>query len=194
MTRFSSHVWGVIVALVLVTPSQAQDDKTDFAPTDQVNLMLTQAKRAFVTYAASLKDEQLLVGSAEMLVADRQVLADAQKLLDFLEKKPELFNSPVGFQLVIDLDDASRNAAICMGQAGIESSTAQRDGHVDSALAKLNVAQSCMSASALLHTVSESASALYEKYVLASDKLLRDAVQTAETCDRTMRELKRRSH
>ncbi len=70
-----------------------------------------------------------------------------------------------------DLDDASRNMAICMGQAAMAASLLATGGNVSGGQGKLLLAQTCMGASQLLYTVSETAGSMYEQYLVASSSL-----------------------
>jgi hypothetical protein len=157
----------------LVAFSADHADEPSFPDDSQINLLLTQSERAFETYELAIKQEQLELGKqgAESAARDRQVLDRARQYLAKLKANPQAFNSPAGFLLVIDLDDASRNMALCMGQAGMDASMLAVAGNTSAGESKLALAQTCLGASQLLYTVSETAVSMYERYLLANHDL-----------------------
>jgi hypothetical protein len=163
---------------------KAKDDKPSFPDDPQINLLLTQSERAFETYELTIKQEQLELGKqgAESAARDRQVLDRARQYLPKLKANPQAFNSPAGFLLVIDLDDASRNMAVCMGQAGMDASLLALAGNTSAGRSKLTLAQACMGASQLLYTVSETAMSMYERYLLANHDLQQREEGAVERC------------
>src|SRR5215472_14320474 len=102
-------------------PGDDHSDKPEFPDDSKISLLIAQSERAFETYEGAIKQEQLELGDqgAESAARDRQVLDRVRQYLPKLKANPQGFNSPVGFLLVIDLDDASRNMAVCMGQAAM---------------------------------------------------------------------------
>ena len=162
--------------LLLASPvafSGGQANKPSFPDESQINLLLTQSERAIETYDLAIKQEQSELGKQgeESAARDRQVLDRVRQYLPKLKANPQGFNSPVGFLLVIDLDDASRNMAVCMGQAGMAASALEVAGNVSAARNKLALAQTCLDASQLLYTVSETAVSMYEGYLVANHDL-----------------------
>jgi|SRR6516162_6283087 hypothetical protein len=185
----------VLLALcygLLLVPSfsrRQEETKPEFPTKDQITLLVTQAKHAFDLYENTLGLESQLSDAQTMLAGDRQVLTAARTVIGYLEKEPERFNSTLGFTLVTTLDDASRNAAVCMGQGATQAAMAGQRGDASSGQAKLNVSRACADASILLTTVSESAASLYLDYQQASDKLLRKAFQAADKCNQALKKL-----
>jgi hypothetical protein len=165
--------------------AEMNPDKPSFPDNSQINLLLTQTERAFETYELEIKEEQLELGKegAESAARDRQVLNRVRQYLPKLKAKPQAFNSPAGFLLVIDLDDASRNMAVCMGQAGMDAGLLAAAGNASAGNSKLMFAQSCQGASQLLYTVSETAVSLYENYLFANWDLQQEAVETIGKCN-----------
>jgi hypothetical protein len=66
----------IAVAYLLTRPlaASAGQAETQFATKDEINLLLTQAKRACYMYENELQLERQLAGAKTMLAADRQVL------------------------------------------------------------------------------------------------------------------------
>lgn len=153
--------------------AEANQDKASFPDDSEINLLLTQSERAFEMYATVIKDEQTGLGKQghESAAHDQQGLDRARRYLPKLAANPQGFNSPVGFLLVIDLDDASRNMAVCMGQASNAASLSEVAGNTSARDRQLALEQSCMDASQLLYTVSETAVSLYERYLVANHDL-----------------------
>jgi hypothetical protein len=170
---------GAIMLMVQGTPegrtvgAEISPDKPNFPDDSQINLLVTQSERSFETYEVTVKEEQLGLGEQgeESAARDRQVLERVRQYLPKLKANPQAFNSPAGFLLVVDLDDASRNMAVCMGQAGMDASLLAVAGSTSAGQSTLALAQACQGASQLLYTVSETAVSLYEKYLFANHDL-----------------------
>lgn len=176
------------LAMVFVSfcvPAVAQKDKKpDFPDESQIKLLLTQSERAFEVYENALGMEKLqLTGEAmEGIRRDKEVLDTARPLLAKLRANPQLFNGPYGFLLVTTLDDASRNMAVCMGQGGMLAAGEIANGDTSAAKSKLLLSQTCQGASNLLYTVSESAVAMYQNYLLANFQLQDKLVEISNQC------------
>lgn len=93
---------------------------------------------------------------------------------------------------MIDLDDASRNMAVCMGQAGIDAGFLAAAGNTSAGKSKLMFAQSCQGASQLFYTVSETAVSLYENYLFADLELQQEAEDTLGKCKDILNGLQKR--
>jgi hypothetical protein len=113
----------VLLSTQLVSPQEQKEAHT-FPTKDQIQLLLTQSDRAFDEYEQTLTQEAAAGGDlGKSAIKDKKLLVNARELLGRLKRSPDLFNSPGGFILVGDLDDASRNMSLCMGQAGLASGT-----------------------------------------------------------------------
>jgi len=161
----------------------AESGKDDFPSERQISLVLTQAERAFDTYENTLRLEAQLTGGPESVAKDKESLTMARNVLADIKQNPsKAFNSPMGFLLVTSLDDASRNMALCMGQGGMQSAMELQDGKASSAAVKLHISQTCLDASTLLFTVSESALDLYAQFLSAEYKLTQNAADGLQKC------------
>ena len=163
--------------------AQSSKEKIDCPSDDDIQLILTQADRAFANYEAAVDAELATLGKNSGAEKDREVLKAARDLVPRLQKTPSAFNGPNGFLMITYLDDASRNMAVCMSQgmallsAGIAIGT-----KVSDLREPMNLAQNCINVSTLLYTVSENAVNLYAKYLLANYHLQQRQQETIDKC------------
>jgi hypothetical protein len=177
----------MVVFVCITTAAQQQNKPLEFPSQRQIELLITQAERAFSTYEAAVQLEQAEFGAAAGAGKDHEVTLAAQQLLTRLKKDSGSFNSPFGFLLILNLDDASRNMAVCMGQASNAAMGLALDHKVSDATQKMTVGQTCLNTSQLLYTVSENATAMYEDYLLANTALQNQAVETLQKCSDAMK-------
>jgi hypothetical protein len=139
-------------------------------PSDSdINLVVLQADAAMDEYRAAALQEETLMGKAGADAASRdKVLLGAWDYASRgFKSRPQTFNSELGFEIVLVLDDAARNTALCDGSA----LWAGKNG-ADAGRAEL--AKACSDASTHLHAASQSVSALYRQYL--------EAEQAAKAC------------
>jgi hypothetical protein len=188
-------MWHCIVAALLlgVAVANAQEKQEHTFPTDdKIQLLLTQSERAFDAYAQAVEEEAEVAGDIAQAVSnDQKLLEQAHELLARLKKVPDGFNGPAGFLLVGDLDDASRNMAVCMGQAGMQAGLKGMTGKLSEGQQYLHLAQTCRDASMLIYTISESAFNMYSESLLAEAALRKDAMSNLEQCADALRKLNR---
>lgn len=165
---------------LVIVPSlsfaQVKQKHYDFPDTDQIQLLLTQADRAVTQYEQAINLEAQ--GSTQLeqsAKTDRESLRKIREILDPIKASPAAFNGPAGFLIVTGLDDASRNMALCMGTAGMQSSLLAQTGATSEARHILQIGQSCLDTSTLLYTVSESAVDLYSRFLLAQYQMNQQA-------------------
>ena len=170
--------------------SQAQNQDENFPTNEEIKLVLTQADRAIQQYKPLLDmEEKMLAKKGEDAVAkDREVVRGIETAIRSFGKNPQAFNGPLGFSFFEWLDDADRNALLCVSGASNEAI-----GHIlaedkEKAELAMSLSQSCLAVSTLLYTVSENAGALYTRYVQNEEKL---AEQGAEVTKKCMEILKR---
>jgi hypothetical protein len=183
--------WLVVMLLMCtgVANPQQQKEERSYPSKDQIQLLLTQSERAFAVYEQGIEQENQAGGKiAQAVPKDREVLTAARDLLARLKKSPDSFNGPAGFLLVGHLDDASRNMSICMGTAGLESGFQVLEGNVSEGQRNLHLAQTCMDASTLLYTVSETAFNMYSDFLLAQDGMTKRAMSSLEKCANILKE------
>jgi hypothetical protein len=172
----------------VATPQQQKDERT-YPSKDQIQLLLTQSERAFDIYEQGIEQETQAGGKiAQAVPKDREVLTAARDLLARLKKSPDGFNGPAGFLLVGNLDDASRNMSLCMGTAGLESGFQVLGGNVSEGQRNLHLAQTCMDASTLLFTVSETAFNMYSDFLLAHDEMIKRTMSDLVKCVSVLKE------
>ncbi len=170
--------------------SQAQNQDENFPTNEEIKLVLTQADRAIQQYKPLLDmEEKMLAKKGEDAVAkDREVVRGIETAIRSFGKNPQAFNGPLGFSFFEWLDDADRNALLCVSGASNEAIGHILAGDKEKAELAMSLSQSCLAVSTLLYTVSENAGALYTRYVQNEEKL---AEQGAEVTKKCMEILKR---
>ena len=156
----------------------------------KIKLVIVQTDRALVDYVASVKEEQRLSEGAEETENDKQVIDGLTAMSKVFGARPQKFNSRFGFELILLLDDASRNAALCNADAISKGVKATMAGESRAAQDYLQLAQSCTSVSNLLYTISENAAALYQRYVSGAEDLAQQAVEQMDKCMATLKQQK----
>ena len=93
--------------------AEKPQSQEQFPTGEQIKLLLTQAERAFDQYESAIKLEHQLSGGdlpsdlQSMISKDREVLKMGRAVIGDIQKNPKSFNSPLGFLLIGQLDDAS---------------------------------------------------------------------------------------
>jgi hypothetical protein len=180
----------VLMLLLSTKLASSQQKKEEHTPPtkDQIDLLLTQSERAFDVYEQTLTQEAAAGGDlGKSALKDKELLVNARELLGRLKKSPDLFNSPGGFLLVGDLDDASRNMSLCMGQAGLASGTEAAAGNYHEGEQYLHLLKDCMDASTLLYTVSETAFNMYAQYLFDEREMMDKAVSALQECTNVLK-------
>jgi hypothetical protein len=187
--RFLS-VASLFLAIALAcSAASAQADKT-FPTDDEIALVVTQTERALSDYDTTVKLEEKLSGQSADTANDKRVTNGLTVMIKALREHPQRFNSPVGFEFVLLLDDASRNAALCNTDAIQKGIKATLAGDASAGRDYLQLGQECSSVSNLLYTISENAGALYQRYVNGEEGLAIDAVNTMNQCVAKLKQTK----
>ena len=187
---FTAPVAFLILSCLLVCPvAHSQVNKT-FPTDDEITLVVTQTERALSDYEASVKMEEKLAGGAADVENDKRVIKGMTVMVKALRDRPQGFNSPVGFEFVLLLDDASRNAALCNADAIQKGTKVTIEGDASAGRNYLQLGQACTGASNLLYNVSEPAGALYQRYVNGEESLAIDAVNTMNQCVAKLKQTK----
>ena len=165
--------------------------ETHFPTDDEIQLLLTQADRAMQQYRPLIDEEERQLGKkgVDAVAKDREVVGNMELALKTFKKRPQGFNSPLGFAFFEWLDDAARNALLCSQTAMSQATTSMMDGKLDDAPRYMHLSQSCMDASTLIYTVSENASALYERYVKAEQELANEGADVAQKCTDALKKM-----
>jgi hypothetical protein len=182
--RFLNHFFvPVLLLLGCVSVGQAQDKDKPFPSNDEINLLLTQGDRAMEQYkaAVNLEEKEMEKTSEEAgaVAKDREVYEGWAVLSKGMKTKPQAFNSRFGVEIVLLLDDASRNAMVCSSQADLRLTSSRS---VSDAQSVLQLGQTCLDTSTLIYTVSENAAALYRKYLEAAEQLTNETADVASRC------------
>jgi hypothetical protein len=184
------------VICLAASGSVAQQTKpeqgVDFPKTEEIQLVVTQAERAFEQYKQSVNAEANLPagnGGESALAKDREGVEMAAELIGKLKSSPLAFHGLGGLLLLSTLDDASRNSALC-ANAGMSELT-QQVISVDtkSAYQTLTIIQTCSDVSLHLYTVSESVHALLVREMVAQQKLNQRAMEVADQCTAAIKKM-----
>jgi hypothetical protein len=165
--------------------SMGSPSPTEFPTEDQISLLLTQSERASEAYERAVKTESLVLPK-QGADADAQVATQLRQIIAKLKGAPHFFSSPYGFMLIADLDDASRNMAVCMGQGWALALSSATEAELAMAQQKMLLSQSCLDTSTLLFTVSETAVEMYSNYLLADYQLKQRAANALNRCTAVM--------
>jgi len=186
-----------ILLLIVPVVVFAQTDKDiNFPRTDEIQLAVSQAERAFDQYERSIALEGGLPSMQKDKTAverDGETLKSARSMTASLKKKPEALHGLGGFLLLGLLDDASRNAALCAGSAFSEIGGGLLSGQgLDRAKAYeyLNVAQACQDVSVQLYTVSENVHALMVRELEGQQAVNQQATDMLTKCTAILKSAK----
>ncbi len=155
-----------------------------FPSDDEISLVVSQAKVAMEQYKLAVEQEERVMGKtvADANAKDRKTLEDWDFASKALNSKPQIFNSVVGFDFVLMLDEAAKNEILCSFSAVSAASVATLVKDTSKAAELISLSNSCLSASTLLLTVREGVAALYQKYVIAEEQLANRGLETARKC------------
>ena len=170
MTKLSYMAFRTALFLTLtigLMQSAAAQDKEKRVPTDEeIKLLVTQIDRAMSQYEALVNQEKLLLGDDADVGVDEKLILVWKAASKATTKEPQRFNSIVGYDIVTMLDDASRNAALVPGVAYTKVIGAIGEKNVATRTTLLmSLAQNANTTGTLLFTVSESASAMYLRFL-----------------------------
>jgi hypothetical protein len=182
-------VWLILSGVLVCPVANSQINKT-FPTDDEITLVVTQTERALSDYEASVKLEAKLANQAADVENDKRVIKGMTVMVKALREHPQRFNSPVGFEFVLLLDDATRNAALCNADAIQKGMKVTIERDTSAGRDYLQLAQACTSTSNLLYNVAETAGALYQCYVNGEERLAIDAVDTMNKCVAKLKQTK----
>ncbi|MGC2163782.1 MAG: hypothetical protein WA634_17890 [Silvibacterium sp.] len=138
--------------------------------TDQISTVLDQVDQSLSSIKLAVSLESGLPSSRENrsgVKTDKEGIADIEAVVSKLRKNPESFNGPLGFMLFPDLDDLSRNAALCEASASSDAAKAIISGDKVAAYSALNVQGACFGASTASYEASQGAYHLFLQELLA---------------------------
>jgi hypothetical protein len=172
----------MVLSATVVSTANLQEKETAFPNDDEIDTLLTQANRAMTQYKTAVDQETKARFDSDSLATDRQLIEVWPKMSGMLKQNPQGFNGEVGFLVVTSLDDASRNAAVCAGEAMRQSSMKLVKHETDGVEELLTLYDNCNSASTLLYTVSETAASMYRRYLHADAELTSQTVAEMKKC------------
>lgn len=177
----------VVLCLLFLTSSciAQEHDEPRFPTKEEIQLVVTQAERAFDQFKSSVATEAELPTSnkdGSGVKKDQELIAMSVKVIDVLKAKPEAFNGLFGLFLLTTLDDASRNAALCVtsGIGDLAEMLSKQD--VASGYRIAGITQKCTDVSAHLYTVSESVNELLVRNMQAQQSLNEKVVDGLTKC------------
>jgi hypothetical protein len=171
-----------------VRASQNDDKLKSFPSNEEINLLVTQANRAMEQFKVIEIQAEGLLGK-EAFDQDRKLFEHWAFMQKALKENPQAFNSSLGFEAVLDLDDASRNSAMCANMAATQALKDVANGTIEHTTVIVSLSQSCLDVSTLLYTVSENASSLYKKYLAWRREFSAQAMDAVQKCQDVLKEL-----
>jgi hypothetical protein len=99
-----------------------------------------------------------------------------------LRDSSQKFNSQGGFDLLILIDDAVRNAALAAANASKQTTQEIIAGRTEKAELMITLMQNAGGTSTLLYTVSENCTALYQKYLTFLNAFANKATEALNSC------------
>ncbi len=176
----------ILLSLVasLCVASRAQDREANFPTDEEIKLVLTQADRAIQQFKPLLDMEEKMLGKKgeDAIAKDREVVRGIETAIKAFGKNPQAFNGPLGFSFFEWLDDADRNALLCVSGASNEAVGRILAGDKEKAELAMSLSQSCLAVSTLFYTVSENAGALYTRYVQNEEKVAEQGAEAVHKC------------
>jgi hypothetical protein len=188
--RTMSSLCFLILCPVLALANR-NDKLNSFPSTPEINLLVTQADRAMDQYKLIVDQAEQLLGkdAPDAFSQDRKLIANSALIQKALKAQPQKFNSPLGFDTVINLDDASRNAVLCASSALTHAVKDLAGGTIQQTTLIITLSQNCTDVSTLLYTVSENAGALYEKYLSWQSEASAQAMNAIDKCTAALKEV-----
>lgn len=174
----------IVPLMVMAAQVAAYCQDKPFPSDDEVKLVVSQTDVAMLQYKQAVGQEEQLMGktTAEENARERKTIADWEFVSKELNSKPQAFNSVVGFDVVLMLDESERSEMLCSVAAlstGTLTAVAQ---DLTMANSFVNLSHTCMDSATLLFTVREGVAALYQRYVEAEKQLADEGLQVASKC------------
>ncbi len=138
----------------LFTPAnQNEDGHKSFPSNEEINLLAAQASRAMDQFKVIVDQAEKLLGkdAPDAFERDRMLFRHWAVMEKALKENPQEFNSLLGFEALLDLDDASRNSAVCASDAAVHALKDVANGTIEQTTLILNLSQSCTDVSTALH-------------------------------------------
>jgi hypothetical protein len=144
-----------------------KEEKAIPATDEEIKALSNQSKEAMKVFAAAIVLESGI--DVEAAQENKDIIQHVMEILGKIEKQPQLFNSPLGFDLVWELDNASYNALWCVGVTEhIAAVSLYNKEEIDPGLIEVNKA--CKAANHALYEASIVAPRLYRQYLLDHTK------------------------
>ena len=191
MKRFVLSLCLSVLCPLSTPANQNEDGHKSFPSNEEINLLAAQASRAMDQFKVIVDQAEKLLGkdAPDAFERDRMLFRHWAVMEKALKENPQEFNSLLGFEAVLDLDDASRNSALCASDAAVHALKDIANGTIEQTTLILNLSQSCTDVSTLLYTVSENAASLYKKYLAWQRESSGRAVDAVQKCTEALKSL-----
>jgi hypothetical protein len=183
--RYAMRIVIVLCALSTLSSLAKAQEKAPAAPTkEEVELLLTQTERGMDQYASLIQQaDKLLAGIPDAdLASDKKLIGYWKDIDKLFRAHPDKFDSRAGFDLLVMIDDASRNAALIGTSAAKQTSQEIIAGRIQHADLFVTLMQNASSTSTLLFTVSENCNALYLRYLGFIEAFVGKALDVMDKC------------
>ena len=193
----AARIFSLLLLSSPITLRQAnRPNNTNFPNNDEIQLVVTQAERAFAQYeyAVTLEAELPSMQTDKTAVnRDHEALNLAKKLVTSLKGRLDAFHGPGGLLLLGVLDDTSRNSALCSASAFADITTGLLDKSLDRAKAYqfMHIGQTCQDTSTQLYTVSENVHALMLRELESQQALNAQASEAITRCTSALQDAKK---
>ena len=175
----------IVLCALSTSPVLASAQKPASAPTkEEIELLLTQTERGMEQYTNLVQQaDKLFRGFPDSdLETDKKLIGFWKDVDKTLRADPEKFDSRAGFDLLVMIDDASRNAALIGTSAAKLTSQEIIAGKLQNADLLVTLMQNASSTSTLLYTVSENCNALYLRYLSFVEVFVGKALDIMDKC------------
>lgn len=173
------------IFLILLSPTfvyASQGDNPPEPPSDtEIKLALAEAKHAFEQYKTVVAHGEQLLGK-DVFQQDRMLFDHWETTSKAVTQNLQAFNSELGFDVLMDLDDATRNAALCADQASTQVLNDINNLHSQKSQLLLELHQSCIDSSKSLLSASENSNVLFLRYVKWQREVSAKATEAATQC------------
>src|SRR5215469_590862 len=147
---------------------------------EEIKLLLGKIDQAMLQYERLINHQTSIFGYSNNVGVDRKLLEHWKSLKAEISKNPQKFNSSRGFDVVVTVDDASRNAVLVAKLALSEMLEQQRTGKGAASAAVLStLMQDADACGSSFLKVSESAAELYTAYLNWQDAAPKKAIDPA---------------
>ena len=153
---------------------------------EEIKLLLGQIDQTMLQYERLVSHQTVIFGYSDNVGVDRKLLELWKSLKTEISKNPQKFNSSRGFDVVVTVDDASRNAVLVAKLALTEMLEQLRTGKGAASTDVLSkLMQDADACGSSFLKASESAAELYIRYLQWQDATPKKPTNPAAASNRT---------